>query len=438
MLIDGEAMTYTSKNNATREFFGVTAPAKGTHSAEHNPGATIYWIQYDVWLLYGNLSVGAPVVNGDLEPAFDLELSTNWVWDYKDFAAGFLPSDLNSYPLYWSQRWTPYQYRAPFHPYGGDENSFPSLIKYCPWEVLGLSTTAQGDYRYPVPGEGRFYLYNPCGILEANFIDGKKCKENANATWAAEIQSGADGAGWTWEYTIAAPVTPGVGVWEAWSRDEVLTAGATYVALFLLGGWWNGTTQWADYLQADECVVTLNDANTPTIALGNEQATYSLVCRITNNDTGEAIDLTMTMETNETLEVDTDAKNVVYLKDNGVQLQALTFAGGVRRTWLRLAPGAERAAIRRSGHGWDHDHDNVAEEILLVSVARALVFSQLGAQMAEVEPDLSSVVWQLNGFGQAKFTLAWSDSKVHAINPAVRQPDADPVRQRVAGLGRRD
>jgi hypothetical protein len=44
-------------------------------------------------------------------------------------------------------------------------------------------------------------------------------------------------------------------------------------------------------------------------------------------------------------------------------------------------------------------------------VARVVLFAPGGAQLAEIEPDVQSVAWRLNGVGQAKFTLPWSDPK---------------------------
>jgi hypothetical protein len=345
LLIDDEAFTYTSKNNATREFFGVTEAAKGTSGAAHAPGATIYWIQHDVWLVYGNDAVGAPTVDDTLRPAFELDLSTNWEWVYASFASGYAYwtylDSLNrwaSSPAHRSQRWIPQLVYISFVSYGTDHGAIPAdPYGDGTWDVLGLITSP--IYNTGYSGIGRFFLHNPCGILEANFSDGEKCREHVNATWTAEIQSSRDGASWATEYSIATPVAPGVGVWEAWSRDEVLEDGAKYVALYLKGGWFDGAANWENFLQAEDCTLTLDDTHTPTVEMNEEQSTYSLACRITNNETGEAIDLAVTLDMDETLEVDTDHKTVIYLHDNSVQLQALTLVGGVRRHWLRLVPG---------------------------------------------------------------------------------------------------
>lgn len=347
LYIDTEAFTYTSKNNTTREFFGVTDGAKGTTPAGHAPGATIYWIQHDVWLLYGNATATAPTADDSMMPAFDLNASTNWEWMYEDFAAGYTTYTGHYIPGVWSQRWTPMLMDYHVYPYGGDHGIVLTSLPNTPWEVLGLATFPPWENLdigeaivWVAAVQGRFYLYNPCGILEANFIDGEKCKQHVSADWAASIDSSPDGASWVSEYSIAAPIVAGVGVWEAWNQSQTLVDGSKYVGLYLRGGYQEYHTIRRNYLQADTCIVTLNNSNTPTVELGDEQGVYPLACRITNNDTDEAIDLAFTIDMNEALEVDTDGKTVMYLHDNSNQLQALTFVGGVRRNWLRLIPGA--------------------------------------------------------------------------------------------------
>jgi len=319
LYIDTEAFTYTSKNNTTREFFGVTAGVKGTAPAAHALGATIYWIQHDVWLLYGNATATAPTTDDTMMPAFDLNASTNWEWIYSTFGPG-------------SQEWKFAEVNPKTLFFSGDHMGWD-----IPWTVLGIETDPTF---YPAIGEGRLYLYNPCGILEVDFSDGEKFREHASATWQAEIQSSVDGATWVTAFDIAAPVV--AGVWEAWNDSEILGAGSTYAGLYLKGGLLEFPFLYIrrNYLQAEDCTVTLDDTYTPTIDLGDEQDTYSMECRITNNETDEAIDLAFTIDMDEALEVDTDEKTVTYLVDGSNQLQALTFVGGVRRQWLRLIPGA--------------------------------------------------------------------------------------------------
>ena len=179
---------------------------------------------------------------------------------------------------------------------------------------------------------GRIYLYHPCGVTNANFTNGEKYATILSG-WVAQIESSVDGGSWTTEYSIPAPAL--ASNWEAWNRNEALTAGSKYVAtrLHRLGSTGDNS------LEASDCTVTLNGSYTPTLTIGSEQGNYLLDATIENQTTGESIQVTYTMATNEELEIDTDAKTVTDLEDDTSQFQALELIGGARREWLRLLPG---------------------------------------------------------------------------------------------------
>ena len=114
-----------------------------------------------------------------------------------------------------------------------------------------------------------------------------------------------------------------------------MTAGSKYVGLRLhrLGSTGDNS------LEAADCTITLDNTYTPTLTIGDEQENYLLDATIENQTTGESIQVTYTMATNEELEIDTDAKTVTDLEDDTSQFQALELVGGARREWLRLLPG---------------------------------------------------------------------------------------------------
>jgi hypothetical protein len=68
-----------------------------------------------------------------------------------------------------------------------------------------------------------------------------------------------------------------------------------------------------------------------------------------NNTTGEHFDIVFDMEEDEELEIDTDAKTVIYLAENSNQFQAISFADGPRRDWLRLQPGSNTLEFEETG-----------------------------------------------------------------------------------------
>jgi len=309
VIIDSEAFTYTSKNDSLNRLLGVTRAEKGTSMAAHTTSDMVWWCQHDLWILYGNSSATAPVVDDDYKPIFQLS-STNGSWVYQEFG-----SDDGLRTGAWV-----FSSNEGIEPYTGNQGGDAD-----PWVEIGLG----GRDSNPQDGDGRFYLYNPCEITNTNFTNGEKQKETGG-TYQAAIESSANGSTWTQEDIISTP-TPTA--WTAWSDNEAITSGAIYVGLRLELDGVDG------HLEAADCTITIGSE--PTITIGSEQGNYLLSCTITNNDSNnlDAISIEYAMSLNEELEVDTDAKTCTDLENNSSQFQALDLSAAGLRDWLPLDPG---------------------------------------------------------------------------------------------------
>ena len=84
--------------------------------------------------------------------------------------------------------------------------------------------------------------------------------------------------------------------------------------------------------------MTLTLTDTPTVGLNAEQENYQLECTITNETTGEAIELAANIDLDDTLIVDTDQK-VIKQASDGQRLYSALTVDSVRRDWLKLIPG---------------------------------------------------------------------------------------------------
>ena len=333
LMIDSEAFVYTGKNNSLKRFTGVIRAAKGTAADDHDAGADVWWVQHDIWILYGNASATAPSVNDDYKPAFRLPVSSNsgWAYLFNEDDGSCWGEDDGLRAGAWAWMWVDGESQFKTIPRDPGHSSDP-------WEGVGISVCENGDY-----GAGRVYLSNVCGITSISIPEGVARAYSPLSAWDARIQSKMPTGSWTDEYSIPAPSSPGT--WEQWSRNETLQSGATSVGLYLYEPSDGPGAEQIIYLSddsselGDEVYVYLNSSYIPVLIIGDEQGNYSLECTITNETTGDAITLDFTMELNEDLEVDTDAKTVTYLKDGSRQLQALELIGGARRDWLRLLPG---------------------------------------------------------------------------------------------------
>jgi len=252
-------------------------------------------------------------VDDDYAATFELDHSTNTSWVYEEFG-----EDDGLRPGAWSKAHV-----------AGSSTRFYTANRGTdadPWEEIGIR-----QYLLPT-ASGRWSVYNPCGITAANFTNGEKYAEVVSV-FDARIQSSSDGSSWADEYDIPDPSS--ASTWESWSRNETLASGSKYVGLFHL---MNDYAQ-SYYVEAADCTLTLNSSNTPTLSIGSEQGNYELDVTITNNTTGDAIEVVFSMGLNEELEIDTAEKTVTYLEDDSSQFQALTLVGGARRDWLKLQPG---------------------------------------------------------------------------------------------------
>jgi hypothetical protein len=320
-----EAFTYTGKSDALKRFTGVTRAAKGTTARAFVVNDDVYWIQHDVWILYGDATATAPSTDDRYMPAFNLQNSTNDVWDYDDFGdvdgAVYQPASWQQQSL---EGW-PTFYTA---------NHVGSAS---PWSEVGLEC-------WLAEIEGRWLLHNVCGIADVNFSNGEKWCDN-RLYFLAWVKSSVDGSSWTTEYTI--PVPAANSNWEAWSYNPAgITSNSKYICLQVMSHWIFGPTSRAEVA---DVLLSLNATSTPDHEILAEQGNYTLAATITNNETDEAIQVDFTMELDQTLEVDTTRKVVTYLADDSRQQQAMTTVGGARRDWLRLVAGENTLAFEDTG-----------------------------------------------------------------------------------------
>ncbi len=336
VLIDNEAFTYTSKNNTARTFNNVTRAAKTTSMAGHTAGTDVFWIEHDIWILYGNAAATAPVINDNYKPIFRLD-SSNTSWDYEAFGENDgLRRGAWSNSIYDS-----FFGRAYTSNHSTDAD---------PWIEIGCRLTAN-PLSYASENYVLWYLYHPCRITNMNFQNGEKYSLDVSH-WQTDtgIVSSPDGSTWSLEYAIAAPAADDT--WEAWSQNEAIAGGGRAYAGMKLWSRFSVGVQAMLTLECSDVTVTLDSTRTPTTEfIGSENGAYELACTIENQSTGDSVILECVMALNQELELDTEAKTVTLLDDGSNQFQALTLNGGARRDWLPLQPGNNTLEFTDVGTG---------------------------------------------------------------------------------------
>lgn len=313
--ISSEVITYTSKSNSAKTFYGLTRGAKGTTAASHGQNTTVQWLQHDIWIYYGNASAGAGPASTTDAPMFDWAgSSTNIQWDYNDFN----DMDTPGWPFIHERagRWLTDSYNTI---YTGSQDTTAD-----PAEVVGTKST---DFDY-----SNMWLDNPCGYISANFTNGQKWTDDI-IDWDFDLRCYIYSDSGGVEYNIPAPTINST--WQSWSQNVTGLTGATRLGLLTQTEWFfTAKAEFSDVL------ITWDANNTPDTAIGAEQNSYILQCRLLNNTTGEHFDISVGIQEDEDFEIDTDAKTIIYLNDNSNQFQSISFADGPRRDWFALVPGS--------------------------------------------------------------------------------------------------
>ncbi len=324
--IGNELCSYTGKDAALKMFTGVTRAVRGTTSGPHLAGEVVRWIQHEIWIEYGSASMAAPAIDNTRKPMFVLSGSSNTSWDYDDF-----DEEGATRAAVWG--FTNVRNTAR---YGGNQAASAS-----PYGELGIRDDC-ADLGVKTAIEAYWSLFNPCGIVSANFQNGEYYYSR-NEWTALRVRSSSDGASWTTSYTVPVSV---LNAWTAWSQNITLASNARYVQLHMSEYAKNTKPM---RVEAADVTLALNSSYTPTVTIGGEQSTYRLQGTLTNTTTGDTLQVDFGMDLNQNLEINTDTHDVTYLTDNSPQYQALNIVGGSRKHLLRLQPGANTLKYEEVG-----------------------------------------------------------------------------------------
>ena len=324
--IGSELFAYSGKDTAVGQFTGVTRAARGTTAASHAAGDAVRWIQHEVWIEYGSSSLAAPPIDNSLKPMFVLSGSSNTSWDFDDF-----DEDGATRAAAWAFTNIKNMVR-----YGGNQAASAN-----PYGELGIGDDC-ADAGVKTAIEAYWSLFNPCGIVSANFQNGEFYSDRTDWT-TIRVRSSSNGASYTTNYTVPVSVK---NVWTAWSQNVTLLSGAQYVQLHVTG---YAKNLKRTRVEAADVTLALDSSYTPTVTIGGEQTTYRLQSTITNMTTGDALQIDFGMDLDEGIEINTDTHEVTSLTDNSPQYQALGIVGGSRKHLLRLQPGANTLKYEEAG-----------------------------------------------------------------------------------------
>lgn len=313
--------TRASVSPQTYTIGGTTRAQKGTSNQSHAAGATIRHI-YGYYLMYGNTDAVSPQTDDSFKPIINLTNSTNTSFDYDDF----FDADNPNRSCMWTSAVVLNQGRKS-EIYTATQDTFADVAS-----VMGGAVkvyTSGGLVRAP-NAELTWSLYHPAGITTLSW-DGSKYRASTDYPTAG-MEKSNDGITWS---SIATEASPGSSAtWTALAAHAGVALGATYLNIrAFIRGTLNKVANNMAAHEVSNVTATLDSNYTPLVYFVAEEANNFADFRITNNTTGQYLEVSQTIPLNETIYIDTE--NLEAYTSQGVPVQ-VRLDDETRTEWLPL------------------------------------------------------------------------------------------------------
>jgi hypothetical protein len=333
--IGTERFTYTGKDSKNLKFTGITPAAKQTSRANHSDGDTIYWIQKDLWMIYGNSSADTPVQDNSNQPMFDLDTSTNTSWVYSQFY-----DDSNPRSAAWSKVLvSSVLLTSGSGPYTGSHGDVADPATEA---GLRIANMQQGGFWRPETSISYWNLY--CAAKFTGIPTETGSKYRASADWPiVQILVSADDKNYTAKSTIATPTASGV--WQAMNITGLSFGGSYSFVQFKMNGSLKQSASNEADAEMQSVTMSIDSTNVPTVTVAPEQSAYYISPTITDNASGDAISFACSMKAGQKITINCRDRKI-YLDDGTVIVANLN---SNRTYWLVLSQGSNTLSFSDPG-----------------------------------------------------------------------------------------
>jgi hypothetical protein len=332
VLIDAEVFTFTGVNLVTYQLTGVTRAQKDSSMSAHTAPFSVYWLEHDIWILYGDSTLTAPDVNNDKQPMFDLT-SDNETLTYTYFHHPVIDR-----PMAWRPAVLDTKSGLSYY-FTASQNTFANSVDLRTTE-MGLAMLAPpSQYNALIESAVLTWnFYHPAGIQ--NLIwSGKKY---STGSWPAAVglqyQQGDQLWYLAWD---TEPMPTILNNWQAFGPIDP-SSGAGFsdyfkTVRFVMDGSLSPVPAETAMIQFDTVTVALDPLGPPTTYIQPETAIVWLDITLTNNTTGLYLTCqTHCLEDTGTLTIDCENKKA-YMQDGSKVNVTLSSA---REAWLDLLSGS--------------------------------------------------------------------------------------------------
>lgn len=327
IVIDSEVWTYSGKSTKLYALYNGIRAAKGTSMAAHSDGANIYWIEHDLWMLYGNPSATAPDVDDTKKPMFDLVNSTNTSWAWNGTTGFYDDAGVRT------GAWKP----TVISTTGKESDLYTATHGAAadPATVLGLAMRAwQKSGKWQSESavlEAR--LTNPFGITH---VTSNGDKRRVSANWPGKVLlQRSNTSTFVDVWSEASPAS--ANSWTAWTHSSVALGAAYRFIRFLLSGSIGASASNEIDFETQAVTVTVDSTKVPPLTLVAELGTYYMDMTLTNQLTGDILTLKWAATTGQAIVIDCAAKTVLY--SDGSNAFGAFDRSSLRKSWFDLLPG---------------------------------------------------------------------------------------------------
>ncbi len=342
-LIDNEAFTFSQGNVdiVNAQITNCQRAAKFTSFAAHSVGASVFWIEHDIWLLYGNSNGSGFTTDNTQQPLLDLVNSTNTSW----VQTQFYDSGSNR-PAAWTGQVTSSTGKQSVI-FTGNQKALANPATELGMDLINYLQSSL----WKAENASIYWLFShPTGITTVSMSGSKYLFTLTNPAWplVAGLQKATNINTWLTVWTEAIPTL--ANTWQSFTHSAV-SLGGTYTSIRLaLIGTIAAQPSNDAAIQGDTITLTLDNTKTPVVALNSENSSiYYLAMTLTNTTVSPNISIIVNypMALNRTLTIDTAKKTITY--DDGSNAIAALTLSGTRNDWFPLAPGANALQITDVG-----------------------------------------------------------------------------------------
>ena len=321
------------------KFSGVKRGAYSTTLQAHAKTDAFRYIQHVIHLLYGNSVAVAPALNDvnydNEKPIFDLATSTNASWVYTA-ATGFYDAAKPTRPGAWKPIITKVGTESENYPVKGNaESGDPAMgMRIASWLKAGKITadTVTASWLLSCPG-----------LISSVSATGRKYRSHLQ--WAAveafRLDRSINQITWVKVWSELTPTA--AATWETVTKtSQAITPNMANVR-FVLTGTIPAVAAVENMAEILTVSVDFVSANLPTGTFLSEKSNYLLDVTVTNETTGDALQLVYPMLLNVAMDVDSEDFTVTYGLVNAHA--AMSLNDDSRDLWLRLLPGTNTIKI---------------------------------------------------------------------------------------------